>query len=222
MNIDDTTISEAEMKRQLEDMKERGNKITNESLDSTRRILVIAEETHGIGTKTLETLNTQGEQIDRIEQNMEQINADMHEAEKNLTNLEKCCGLCVCPWKRTENFEKSKDFKRVWGPQNDEVINYQPVLQSTLTYRNTSPNKFMLQNGNYIQRVTNDIREDEMDSNLRQVGGLVSDLKSMAVDMGKELDKQNKQLFAMSEKVDMTSDRVDGANVRAKRILRNQ
>lgn len=28
---------------------------------------------------------------------MDQINADMKEAEKNLTGMEKCCGLCVLP-----------------------------------------------------------------------------------------------------------------------------
>ena len=40
------------------------------------------------------------EQLDRIEEGMDQINADMREAEKNLTGMEKCCGLCVCPWKK--------------------------------------------------------------------------------------------------------------------------
>jgi hypothetical protein len=37
------------------------------------------------------------EQLDRIEEGMDQINADMKEAEKNLTGMEKCCGLCVLP-----------------------------------------------------------------------------------------------------------------------------
>ena len=40
------------------------------------------------------------EQLDRIEEGMDQINADMREAEKNLTGMEKCCGLCVLPWKK--------------------------------------------------------------------------------------------------------------------------
>lgn len=40
------------------------------------------------------------EQLDRIEDGMNQINADMRDAEKNLKGLEKCCGLCVLPWKR--------------------------------------------------------------------------------------------------------------------------
>lgn len=31
---------------------------------------------------------------------MDQINQDMKEAEKNLTGLDKCCGLCVCPWNK--------------------------------------------------------------------------------------------------------------------------
>jgi synaptosomal-associated protein 25 len=31
---------------------------------------------------------------------MDQINQDMRDAEKNLEGLEKCCGLCVLPWKR--------------------------------------------------------------------------------------------------------------------------
>jgi len=31
---------------------------------------------------------------------MDQINQDMRAAEKNLEGMEKCCGLCVLPWKR--------------------------------------------------------------------------------------------------------------------------
>lgn len=33
---------------------------------------------------------------------MDQINADMREAEKNLTGMEKCCGLCVLPCNKYE------------------------------------------------------------------------------------------------------------------------
>lgn len=40
------------------------------------------------------------EQLNRIEEGMDQINKDMREAEKTLTELNKCCGLCVCPCNR--------------------------------------------------------------------------------------------------------------------------
>lgn len=41
------------------------------------------------------------EQLDRIEEGLDQINKDMREAEKTLTELNKCCGLCVCPCNRS-------------------------------------------------------------------------------------------------------------------------
>ncbi len=40
------------------------------------------------------------EQLKRVEDGMDQINQDMRQAEKNLTDLSKCCGLCVCPCDR--------------------------------------------------------------------------------------------------------------------------
>jgi len=40
------------------------------------------------------------EQLDAIDAGMDRINAEMRDAEKNLEGLEKCCGLCVLPWKR--------------------------------------------------------------------------------------------------------------------------
>lgn len=43
------------------------------------------------------------EQLDRIEEGMDQINADMREAEKNLSGMEKCCGICVLPCKKWVN-----------------------------------------------------------------------------------------------------------------------
>jgi len=43
------------------------------------------------------------EQLDRIEEGMDQINADMKEAEKNLTGMEKCCGICVLPCNKYVN-----------------------------------------------------------------------------------------------------------------------
>lgn len=40
------------------------------------------------------------EQLRRVDEGMDQINQDMRQAEKNLTDLSKCCGMCVCPCDR--------------------------------------------------------------------------------------------------------------------------
>ena len=41
---------------------------------------------------------------------MDKINAEMKEAEKHITGMEKWCGLCVCPWNRCDTFD-SGNFK---------------------------------------------------------------------------------------------------------------
>lgn len=50
-------------------------------------------------------------------------------------------------------------------------------------------------------RVTNDAREDEMEENLDAVGGIISNLRGMAVTMGQEIDKQNSQIDRITDKV---------------------
>lgn len=50
-------------------------------------------------------------------------------------------------------------------------------------------------------RVTNDAREDEMEENLGAVGSIIGNLKTMAIDMGNEIDRQNIQIDNITEKV---------------------
>lgn len=52
-----------------------------------------------------------------------------------------------------------------------------------------------------LSRITNDAREDEMDENLTQVGNILGNLKNMALDMGNEIDAQNKQIDRINVKV---------------------
>ncbi|XP_009070522.1 PREDICTED: synaptosomal-associated protein 23 isoform X2 [Acanthisitta chloris] len=152
-----------------EEIQLRANQVTDESLESTRRILGLAIESQDVGIKTITMLDEQGEQLNRIEEGMDQINKDMREAEKTLTELNKCCGLCVCP----------------------------------------------------CNRITNDAREDEMDENLAQVGNILGNLKNMALDMGNEIDAQNKQIDRINVKADTNRDRIEQANIRAKKLIDN-
>ncbi len=50
-------------------------------------------------------------------------------------------------------------------------------------------------------RVTDDARENEMDENLEQVGGIIGNLRHMALDMGQEIDTQNRQIDRIMDKV---------------------
>lgn len=64
------------------------------------------------------------EQLDRIEEGMDQINADMKEAEKNLTGMEKCCGICVLPCNK---YVKYKTFYILRFFYNFNILMYNNI-----------------------------------------------------------------------------------------------
>lgn len=93
-------------KTELQELQLKQQQVVDESLDSTRRMLALCEESKEAGIRTLVALDDQGEQLDRIEEGMDQINADMREAEKNLSGMEKCCGICVLPCNKSASFKE--------------------------------------------------------------------------------------------------------------------
>lgn len=196
-------------------MQMKANNMTNESLESTRRMIGMVEETQDAGIRTLVMLDEQGEQLDRIEEGMDQINKDMKQAEKNLEGLEKCCGLCVCPWNRAKNFEKGDEYKKTWQANEDgKVVNAQPQ-------RVQDPRNNVQIGGGFVNRITNDKREDEMEENLESVSNVIGNLKNMAIDMGNEIGSQNQQIDRINTKADSNNQRISQANQRATKILKS-
>ncbi|KAI0220384.1 Synaptosomal-associated protein 25 [Lamellibrachia satsuma] len=159
-------------------------------------------------------LDGQGEQLDRIDEGMDQINKDMKDAEKNLEGMEKCCGLCVLPWKRTKNFEKSGDYANAWSKNDDGQVNTNGPRVTV--------GEQMGPMGNMITRITNDDREKEMEQNLVEVSGMIGNLRNMAVDMGNEIGSQNRTVDRINQKASVLDDRVKVANKRANQILQEK
>ncbi|XP_066559993.1 synaptosomal-associated protein 25 [Amia ocellicauda] len=201
------------MQTEMEELQRRANQITDESLESTRRMQLLVEESKDAGIRTLVMLDEQGEQLDRIEEGMDQINQDMKEAEKNLTDMAKCCGLCVCPCAKLKNIETTGAYKKVWGNNQDGVVSSQP------SSRVMDERERMTMSGGHIRRVTNDAREDEMEENLQQVGSILGNLRSMALDMGNEIDMQNTQIDRIMDKAVVNNSRITEANQRANKLI---
>ncbi|XP_040916510.1 synaptosomal-associated protein 23-like isoform X3 [Toxotes jaculatrix] len=210
----------------VEQMTVRANQVTDESLESTRRMLQMAEESKQTGVNTMVMLDQQGEQLRRVEEGMDQINQDMRQAEKNLTDLSKCCGLCVCPCDRVTSIENDSRYKRTWGigggdgesdANGSKVVSRQPSgVRNGQAAQTNAP----APSGPYIKRITNDAREDEMEDNLQAVGGIIGNLKTMALDMGNEIDQQNKQIDRITDKAEMNRTRIDEANQRANKLIK--
>ncbi|XP_030413867.1 synaptosomal-associated protein 25 isoform X2 [Gopherus flavomarginatus] len=200
---------ELDMRNELEEMQRRADQLADESLESTRRMLQLVEESKDAGIRTLVMLDEQGEQLDRVEEGMNHINQDMKEAEKNLKDLGKCCGLFICPCNKLKS---SDAYKKAWGNNQDGVVASQPA-------RVVDEREQMAISGGFIRRVTNDDREGEMDENLEQVSGIIGNLRHMALDMGNEIDTQNRQIDRIMEKADSNKTRIDDANQRATKML---
>jgi len=196
-----------------EAMTMRANQLTDESLDATRRMVAQMEECQDYGIRTLVALDEQGEQLERIEDAMNTVNKDMRDAEKNLAGLEKCCGLCSCPWQK-KGPKKDDESKKIWKKNQDgKVVNSQPM--NVADDRNA-----VTIGGPMMKRVTDDAREDEMEENLNQVSSCVNNLKHMALDMNNEINSQNALMDRLNSKVQSNKDRIHDANKRAITLLK--
>ncbi|XP_044599482.1 synaptosomal-associated protein 25kDa isoform X1 [Cotesia typhae] len=196
---------------ELQELQLKADQTTDESLESTRRMLALCEESEDVGANTLMMLDHQGEQLDRIEEGMDQINADMREAEKNLTGMEKCCGICVLPCNKGASF---KEDEGTWkGNDDGKVVNNQP--QRVMDDRNG-----LGPQGGYIAKINNDARENEMEDNMGQVSTMIGNLRNMAIDMGSELENQNRQIDRINRKGESNETRIQVANERAHQLLK--
>lgn len=88
-----------------------------------------------------------------------------------------------------------KEDEGTWkGNDDGKVVNNQP--QRVMDDRNgIGP-----QSG-YIAKITNDAREGEMEENMGQVNTMIGNLRNMAIDMGSELENQNRQIDRINRKV---------------------
>lgn len=98
--------------------------------------------------------------------------------------------------------DRSASFKEdegTWkGNDDGKVVNNQP--QRVMDDRNgIGP-----QSG-YIAKITNDAREGEMEENMGQVNTMIGNLRNMAIDMGSELENQNRQIDRINRKVSTLS-----------------
>ena len=57
----------------------------------------------------------------------------------------------------------------------------------------------------FLNRITNDAREEEMEQNMEQIANMVGNIRNMALDMGGEIETQNRQLDRVNRKASFIS-----------------
>ena len=127
------------------------NQVTDDSLESTRRMMNMCAEAKDAGIKSLVALDDQGEQLDKVEAGLDSINNDMGLAEKALKSMDLAFGIFPKFWKKSEGF---KEDDAIWGEQKGGGGGAPP------------PPGVEIPSGAFVAKITNDDREAEMEENM--------------------------------------------------------
>lgn len=188
---------------------------SEETTNSVNNCLRIAEDIRQDATKTLDMLHQQGDQITRTHNMAVDIDKDLSKGEKLLNNLG---GIFSMPW-------KPKKTREINGP----VITADTTSRSNENHRKqkeklgiapvpkSAPRTPPPEPTNALQKV--EVEKAKQDDALSDLSNILGDLKGMAVDMGSEIDRQNKALDHLSDDIDELNSRVKGANQRARKLV---
>lgn len=190
-----------------------------ETTKSVNNCLKIAEDMREDATKTLINLHQQGEQITRTHMTAADIDHDLSRGEKLLGSLG---GIFSKTWKPKTNrpiagpviTRGSDDPVQRRGnhlEQREKLgLNSAPKVRSSSRTPPPEPT-------NALQKV--EAEKAKQDDGLEDLSNLLGELKNMAVDMGSEIESQNKALDHVEDDVDELGFRVEGANRRIRRLL---
>ncbi|XP_028753620.1 SNAP25 homologous protein SNAP33-like [Neltuma alba] len=188
-----------------------------ETTKSVNNCLKIAEDMREDATKTLVTLHQQGEQITRTHHVAVDIDQDLSRGEKLLGSLG---GMFSKTW-------KPKKTRNITGPiifgddpvrrkgshlEQREKLGLSPAPRGQSKSRTPPPEPT-----DALQKV--EFEKGKQDDALSNLSDILGELKDMAIDMGPEMDRQNKAIDHMYNDVDELNFRMKGANQRGRRLL---
>ncbi|KAL6580220.1 Helical region found in SNAREs [Orobanche minor] len=188
-----------------------------ETTKTVNSCLKIAEDMREDANKTLITLHQQREQITRTHVVAADMDHDLSRGEKLLGNLG---GIFSKTW-------KPKKSRHVTGPiitRDDPVQRKGNHLELRERLGLNTASKERSHTRKPLPKLANDLLKVEVetmkqDDALIDLSNVLGELKDMAIDMGSEIERQNKALGHIDDDVEELNFRVKGANQRARCLL---
>ncbi|XP_039139535.1 SNAP25 homologous protein SNAP33-like [Dioscorea cayenensis subsp. rotundata] len=179
--------------------------------------LKIAEEIREDASRTLVTLHQQGEQITRTHLDAANIEHDLSRGEKLLGSLG---GIFSKTWKPKKNrtikgpvsIADNSFHRKASHTEQREKLGVTTNQKGRSTVRQPPS-----ESASMLEKV--EFEKVKQDDSLSDLSNLLGQLKEMAVDMGSEIERQNKALDGVDVDVEELTIRVKGANVRTRRLL---
>ncbi|CAM0871980.1 unnamed protein product [Alopecurus aequalis] len=173
-----------------------------------------AEAIREDATQIMLTLHRQGEQITQTHRVAAGIEQDLTVSERLLGSLG---GLFSKTWRPKRN-------QSIKGPvsQNNSSIgttNHMEQRQrlGIVSTPKQSPNPVQRLPATTMEKV--EAEKTKQDDVFADLSNILGSMKDMALDMGTEIDRQNKSLDTFNDDVDELNFRVKGANQRGRRLL---
>lgn len=205
------------------DQELRIDNTQNQILDTSRNIKRLAVETEESAIATTNNLAKQRDQLNLIEKGLDNVDEKIDDAQDRLDDLDKCCGLCICPWNRWARQKKIK--KMVKNGQTTDETKLGPSLgvnnpaADVDMKRKQQKHNIQEHDVNLTDIIEGDHRNAEINDNVQYASKAVSNLHAMALDMGQEIDAQNRQLDRINDKAEDNNTRLEDVNRRAQRRL---
>ncbi|XP_063676110.1 synaptosomal-associated protein 25-B-like [Bolinopsis microptera] len=154
--------------------------------DSTTESLRLVQETLNMGAATAAELEGQGKQIDKIHDNLVDINQSVKKSEHHVRGIKSIFGAL---------------WNRATGPPKEQV-NIPKVEPVAAPPRPAAGPGRDVRSGPVFTQEKHRLDTDRTHDNLQQIGVGVQSMREMALAMGGELDRQNKKLVDVNQEAD--------------------
>ena len=196
------------------------NFVKNQSVRSTRNALDAALAAEASGLQTLSHLGTQGERLHNTEKNLNVASSQNRIAEERARELKSLNRSMFVPSvgnplrsksraqeeeakiiARHQMEREERDRTREFGYESKNVVGR--ALNTTNGRVESKAKSSLAERSRYQFEADeeDDAMEDEIDSNLDQLGALTGRLKGIAMATSKEVDRQNQQIDKIMKKV---------------------
>jgi len=181
----------------LEDINKEIDTYIDLSLESSRRIVGLTHLTKEVGTNIIEDLNENSERLHRINNLSSNINQNLNRTNTILNKMKCCFFPCL---------------------KKDNIINQKNSVIDTNIDENYSI-RSIRNNDRFVKNITNDIREEQINSNLKEADSIINDIKKQAIIIGTEIDTQNKLIDEINNNIDNNNVNIKNIDKKVKNLL---
>ncbi|KAH8272880.1 hypothetical protein KR018_006662 [Drosophila ironensis] len=215
---------------------EKRRAIEQRTLDSTNKSLGLLYETQEVGKATAVELAKQREQLEKTSHQLDEINATLRFSQRHLNGLKSVFGglknylsgnrdqpptATASPTASQSSQEANSNANSTAGAYGGAASSSAP-MSPTDRYDNHPVSRLRDEPGSSYRAQTNagNPFQAQIDANLEEMCGNLSDLKLLALDLGTEIESQNELLDNMNYKIEDVDIKMNKQNKDMSKLLK--